>query len=119
MERYKRLESIIYRNVTEIIQFSLTNPRVGFVTINEVILAKDLSKARIYVTFLGTNTPKNNLHELNKCKGFIRHELAQKMATRKIPELEFILDETNEKSARIDELLILEEEQLSQMKKNK
>lgn len=119
MERYKHLESIIYKNITEIIQFSLTNPRVGFVTINEVILAKDLSKARVYVTFLGTNEPRHNLNELNKCKGFIRHELAQKMATRKIPELQFILDETREKSSRIDELLQKEENQLANMKKNK
>lgn len=119
MDRHKRLESIIYRNIVEIIQFSLDTHKLGLITINEVVLSKDYSYAKVYVTFLGSKYPYQDLEVLSKAKGYIRHELSQRMETRKIPNLEFVLDETYEKSKRIEELLEKEEKQIETMKKPK
>ena len=51
--KVKRLEGIIRKDVSDIIQFDLKDPDVGFVTITDVRLSNDHSYATVYVTFLG------------------------------------------------------------------
>ena len=51
-DRTARIQSIIAKNVTEIIQFELKNPRIGFCTVSEVWVSSDFSSS-----FLGMNTP--------------------------------------------------------------
>ena len=55
MSRVKkeRLESIISRDLSEIIQFELKSPEIGFVTVTGVSLTNDYSIAKVYVTVLG------------------------------------------------------------------
>ena len=116
-DRTQRIQSIIGKNISEIIQFELRNPKIGFCTVSEVWVSTDFSIARVYVTFLGTKFPKQNLDELNKCKGFIRSSLAKKIDIRKTPEITFFLDETYEKVKRLDEVLKKESDQIEKMKK--
>ena len=42
---------------------------------------------------------------LEKSKGFIRSELAKRMDTRRVPEIQFVLDLGYKKEERISELL--------------
>ena len=116
-DRNARIQSIIAKNVTEIIQFELKNPRIGFCTVSEVWVSSDFSYARVYVTFLGAKYPKQNLEELNKTRGYVRSSLAKKIDIRKTPEITFYLDETYEKMNHLDEVLKKESEQLQKMKK--
>ena len=116
-DRTQRIQSIIGKNISEIIQFELKNPRIGFCTVSEVWVSSDFSYARVYVTFLGAKYPKQNLEELNKTRGYVRFSLAKKIDIRKTPEITFYLDETYEKMNRLDEVLKKESEQLQKMKK--
>ncbi len=116
-DRTQRIQSIIGKNISEIIQFELKNPRIGFCTVSEVWVSSDFSYARVYVTFLGAKYPKQNLEELNKTRGYVRSSLAKKIDIRKTPEITFYLDETYEKMNRLDEVLKKESEQLQKMKK--
>lgn len=116
-DRVERVKSIIGKNITDIIQFELRNPKIGFCTVKEVWVSQDYSYARVYVTFLGTKYPKQNLEELNKCRGFVRSSLAKKLDIRKTPQVEFLLDETEEKASRLDEILKKEQEKLDSFKK--
>lgn len=115
-DRTQRIQSIIGKNISEIIQFEIRNPKIGFCTVSEVWVSSDFSYARVYVTFLGSKFPKQNLEELNKCKGFVRSSLAKKIDIRKCPEITFYLDETYEKVNRLDEILKKEQEQIEKMK---
>jgi ribosome-binding factor A len=45
------------------------------------------------------------LAALAAARGFIRHELLERMGVRHVPELTFHLDRTDRMTARIDELL--------------
>lgn len=119
MDRLLRVQSIISKNVSEIIQFELKNPNIGFCTVNEVLLTRDFQIATIYVTFLGAKKPEQNLKELIKCVGYIRHSLSGKMDTRKVPTLRFVLDRTRENQEHLDELLAKEEAQLEKLKNSK
>ncbi len=116
-DRTQRIQSIIGKNISEIIQFELKNPRIGFCTVSEVWVSSDFSYARVYVTFLGAKYPKQNLEELNKTRGYVRSSLAKKIDIRKTPEITFYLDETYEKMNHLDEVLKKEFEQLQKMKK--
>ena len=116
-DRTQRIQSIIGKNISEIIQFELKNPRIGFCAVSEVWVSSDFSYARVYVTFLGAKNPKQNLEELNKTRGYVRSSLAKKIDIRKTPEITFYLDETYEKMNHLDEVLKKESEQLQKMKK--
>lgn len=116
-DRTQRIQSIIGKNISEIIQFELKNPRIGFCTVSEVWVSSDFSYARVHVTFLGAKYPKQNLEELNKTRGYVRSSLAKKIDIRKTPEITFYLDETYEKMNHLDEVLKKESLQLQKMKK--
>ena len=116
-DRTARIQSIIAKNVTEIIQFELKNPRIGFCTVSEVWVSSDFSYARVYVSFLGAKYPKQNLEELNKTRGYVRSSLAKKLDIRKTPEISFYLDESFEKANRLDEVLKKEQEDLDKLVK--
>lgn len=115
----ERIQSLILKNISEIIQFELKSKNVGFVTVSGVNVTHDLSHAKVYVSFLGKGSNSSRLEALNKTKGFIRSELAKRMDTYKVPEISFILDDTFEKAQKLDISLAREKEALENMKKKK
>ena len=63
--RQERIASIIRKNVTEIIQFQIRDPHLGFVSIPEVRVSKDFSYADVYVSFINEEDEKPSLEVLN------------------------------------------------------
>ena len=100
-----RIQRLIQKNISEIIQMEIKDPHLGFVSIPEVKVSKDLSYAKVYVAFIDENEAKEGMKVLEKSKGFIRSELAKRMDTRRVPEISFVLDEGYKKEQRITELL--------------
>lgn len=104
--KQKRLEGTIRKNISDIIQFVLKDPNVGFVTITDVHVSNDHSFAKVFVTFLGKDArAQAGLKALNRAKGFIRSELSQRLDIRRTPDLIFVLDETEMKARHIDEII--------------
>ena len=104
--KQKRLEGTIRKNISDIIQFGLKDPNVGFVTITDVHVSNDHSFAKVFVTFLGKDArAQAGLKALNRAKGFIRSELSQRLYIRRTPDLIFVLDETEMKARHIDEII--------------
>ena len=101
----ERIAGIIRKSITEIITMDLKNPHLGFVTIPEVKVSKELSYAKVYVSFMFEEQIEEGMKVLEKSKGFIRSGLAKRLDTRRCPELVFILDESFKREARITELL--------------
>lgn len=100
-----RNESLMLRHISEIISYKLGDPALGLATVTAVEITNDYSYAKVYISFLGDGDIKPKLEILSGASGFIRHELAQKMQIRKMPELRFIYDDTLEKAAKIEEIL--------------
>ncbi|MDY4849132.1 MAG: 30S ribosome-binding factor RbfA [Bacilli bacterium] len=101
----ERIQTLIRKNIAEIIQFELKNPHLGFVSVNDVWVSKDISYAKVYVSFINENEAQTGLDVLNHSRGFVRSSLAKKMDTRRIPEISFVLDEGYKRVERIEELL--------------
>mgnify|MGYP001103233496 CR=1 FL=1 len=104
--RQKRLEGIIRKNISDIIQFSLKDPNVGFVTITDVSVTNDHSYAKVYCSFLGKDErAAAGLKALNRARGYIRTELSKRLDIRRTPELSFVIDKTMEQGKHIDEII--------------
>lgn len=104
--RLKRIESLMLKELSNIIAFELKDPNVGFITISEVKVTSDLSYAKVYVSFLGKQKRnEEGLKTLEKAKGFLRSELAKRIDLRKMPELQFILDKSLENGRRIEAII--------------
>ena len=103
--RGERIASVIRKNIAEIIQFKVKDPKLGFISIPEVKVSSDFSYAKVYVSFFKEEDIEPSLEVLNKAKGFIRSELAHKLDTRRVPEISFVLDDSYKREQRIDELL--------------
>ncbi|MEA4875071.1 30S ribosome-binding factor RbfA [Anaerorhabdus sp.] len=104
--KQERINQIVLKEVSDIIQFTLKDPTIGFITITDVQVTNDYSYATIYVSFLGKQERNEaGMKALNRAKGFIRSELAKRLTIRKVPDLIFKLDDTLNKSRKIDAIL--------------
>ncbi|MFA6620372.1 MAG: 30S ribosome-binding factor RbfA [Bacilli bacterium] len=117
--RQGRVKALIGKDISDILTFELKNPHIGMVSVNEVAVNSDNSLAKVYVSFIGTKHPKQNLEELTRCKGVVRSLLAKKLDIFKVPDILFLLDESFDKSASLDKALAKEAGDLASLKKGK
>lgn len=102
----EKIAGIIQKEVSDIIQFSLKDPKIRFITITDVTVTNDLSIAKIFVSFLGQKPREEaGMKALQRSKGYIRSELAKRMKIRKVPELIFKIDDSLERGNRIDQII--------------
>ncbi len=94
--RTDRLNSLIRRDVSELILTEVKDPRVsGFVSVTHVDTSTDVQFAKVYVSVYGTlNDKQRTLDALHSASGFIRRQLRGRLETRQVPVLRFLLDET-------------------------
>ena len=105
--RIQRLEKQILQTVAPLISYGLKDPRLQFVTVTGVTLARDLSVAHVRWSVLDAATQRSKAeHALVDARGAIQQSLGKAMTTRTLPHLEFHYDESIEKAARVDEILI-------------
>ncbi len=101
-----RLIEAIKGELVIIVTGELSDPRIGLVTVNEVMMAPGGKSARVYVSVEGDdNEQKACVAALNEAVGFIRHELADALSLRVAPDLHFVLDNSGQYGSRIEELL--------------
>lgn len=104
--KHDKTSNQILKNISDIIQFDLKDPSIGFVTITGVKVTNDYSYATVYCSFLGKEERNAaGLKALERAKGHIRSELGKKMKIRKVPELIFKLDHSLEQGNRIESIL--------------
>jgi ribosome-binding factor A len=105
--RHDRVSSQMQKELSLILQREINDPRIGFATINEVVVTKDLAVAKIYVTVLNSDESgkRVSIKALNEVAPHIRHLLAKRMRLRHISELRFYYDDSFDTGMRVAELL--------------
>ncbi|MGF7048788.1 ribosome-binding factor A [Paenibacillus sp. DS2015] len=104
--RTGRVGEQIKKELSQLVQSELKDPRIGFVTITGVEITNDLSQAKIYLSVLGDEDQKQNtLKALEKANGFLRSELGKRIRFRHTPELFFKIDESIAYGSHIEKLL--------------
>jgi len=112
--RVGRVGEQIKKELSQILQYELKDPRIGFVTVTGVEVTNDLSQATVYLSVLGRDEQKEEtLKALGRGQGFIRSEIGRRIRLRHTPELIFKFDTSIEYGSRIESLLkqINQEEQ--------
>ena len=94
--RIERLNSMIRRDVSELLRYEVKDPRVsGVVSVTQVNTSNDVQHAKVYVSVYGTLREKEDtIAALQSAAGFIRRQLRGRLETRHVPVLRFILDDT-------------------------
>jgi ribosome-binding factor A len=104
--RAHRVGEQIKKELSEIFQRELKDPRIGFVTVTGVEMTGDLQQAKIFLSILGNDEQKEaSLKAIDKASGFIRSEVGKRIRLRHTPELIFKIDESIEYGSRIEKLL--------------
>jgi len=82
------------------------DPGIGFVTITRVTVTPDLQHARIHYTSLGDDKARAaTAKALGRASVFLRRQIGSRLRLKRVPELEFIYDESIAGQDRIEQLL--------------
>ena len=105
--RTERINDQLREEISALVLREMKDPRIGgLVTITEVEVSPDLSRAKVFVSVLGSDDEKKStLKALGAASGFLQRELRRRLTLRRMPELAFVADESIEHGARILSLL--------------
>jgi len=105
--RKNRLEEELKREITDILQMEIKDPRISKLTsVTDVELSGDLRYAKVYVSVMGSEEERRNtLEGLKKATGFIRSEIGKRIKLRYTPEITFHLDLSIQRGIEITQLL--------------
>ena len=104
--RLGRIDEELKKEISNIINYELNNPKItGMISVTRAKITPDLKYAKIYVSILNAKNVKDTLANLKKSSGFIRSEIAKRINLRITPELIFVLDDSIEYGAKIDQIL--------------
>lgn len=105
--RPDRLAEAIREDVATFLAEGVKDPRIqGLVTVTAVEVTRDLRHAKVFVSIMGTDDEKRGTMEgLGSLAGHLRHRIGRSMRLRAAPEIDFRLDPSIERAARIDTLL--------------
>ncbi len=105
--RTDRLNSLLKEVISDVIHNKVKNPHIKkLATVTRVSITKDLRHAKVYISIIGDDKEREEtLNALQSASGFISTNASKQVVMRFFPELKFILDDSAEQHARIEELL--------------
>ncbi len=108
MEQYRRTDRVndeLKRLLGDLIEREVQDPRIGFVTVLDVKVARDFSVATVYVTIAEDEDTEETLAGLKAAARFLRKRVGESMRLRLTPELHFVYDTSLDTGFRMDALL--------------
>jgi ribosome-binding factor A len=105
--RHERVGEEIAHEINAMLAGELKDPRLeGMVVVTEVRVQPDMKHARVFVSMRGSEKEQADaIKALEHASGFIRSELIERLQLRRLPELHFALDFSEERVERIEQLL--------------
>ena len=103
--RSERVAGQIRRELAQLIQQEVKDPAIGFISLSDVEVTRDLAHAKVFITVFESDKAKSTLAALRHAAGYLRHRLGQEMRIRSVPELHFHHDTSVETGQRMDSLI--------------
>ena len=107
-KREKRLNSEFRKEIYDILKYKVSSPFITeMFAVTDVVATNDLKYAKVFVSVFSTDAEKRAktfAAILGQAK-FVRSELSRTMRIRTVPELNFILDDSEEYGQKIDKIL--------------
>ena len=105
--RIEKIQELMKQEISKIILQELKDPRIGFVTVTQVEVSRDLSLAKVYISIMGSEEQiEGSWKGLQSSLGFIRRKVGHRIRLRITPELRFVLDKSLDYSDHIQKLLL-------------
>ncbi len=105
-KRILRINSEIEKAINEILAYEIKNPKItGIITVTKCETTMDLDICKVYVSIFSPDNKQEIFDEIKHSARFIRQEVCKKVLLRKMPYLEFILDEGQEYNERIEKAI--------------
>lgn len=101
--RSVRVAEQMQRELADLLQFEVKDPRVGMVTVTEVEVTGDMAHAKIF--YSAKQGSKELQAGLEKSAGFLRTQLAKRMLLRTVPQLHFVYDASIDQGMKIAQLI--------------
>jgi ribosome-binding factor A len=93
--RRERVADYLQRELAQLVQRELRDPRLGMVSVTAVDVSRDIAHARVFFTLLGCDSSEEAAPAekvLNGAAGFLRSALARSAPMRTVPRLRFVFD---------------------------
>ena len=107
-QRTERVADYLKRELAQLLQFEVRDPRIGMVSITGIDVSRDLAHARVYCTVLGKDDEEQaaeSIAALNKAAGFMRSQVSRDSNMRTVPQLRFYFDSSVGRGAYMEELI--------------
>ncbi len=119
--RSQRVADFVQKELAQLIQQNIRDPRIGMVDVTGVEVTRDLSYAKVFVTFPGKQEEteiKPATKALNHAAGFLRSQLARRSAMRSTPRLRFEFDTSIRRGSELTKLIdsVVEQDKATQDK---
>ena len=102
----ERLAGALREEIETLVEGELADPRIGLVSVSNVLLAEDSRSARVMVEVDGDAAEAaRSLEGLTTAVGYIRRQVAERLHLRRPPELHFQVDRSGKHESRVEELL--------------
>ena len=100
--RIARLESLLKREISDIIRREIKDVEFGLITVTKVMLSGDLQHAKVYVSIYDKEDKQRQLlKHLNKSSGFVKGIVGRRVRMHYVPDIDFIHDKSMEEADRI------------------
>lgn len=107
--RQKKIGGVLQKDLADILLRALKDKGIHgvIISVTKVNVTSDLSQAKVYLSFFPHGKGKEMLDGIRDGQPLIKHELSQrtKNQLRRVPELEFYIDDSLEYIDRIDRSL--------------
>jgi ribosome-binding factor A len=101
--RNTRIAEQMRRELADLLQFEVKDPRIGMVTITEVEVSGDMAHAKIFYT--AAKASPSTQQGLEKSAGFLRTQVAKRMLLRTVPQLHFVYDDSIDNGMKMARLI--------------
>jgi ribosome-binding factor A len=106
--RTQRIGDQMQRELAQLIQREIKDPRLGLVTLTGIDVSRDLAHAKVYFTVMGKDDAASialNQEILQEAAGYLRMLLGKAIKLRTIPQLHFHYDESVRRGAQLSALI--------------
>ena len=109
MKAYSRSDRVaeqVRRELAELIQLEVKDPRIGMISLTAVELTPDYAHAKVFFTTLATADKLPDIQAgLRAASGFLRRELGRRVRIHTLPELHFHHDQSIERGTELSSLI--------------
>lgn len=105
-KRAIRVGELLKEEISQIVLREMKDPRIGFVSVTDVVVSGDLRHAKVFISVYGSDKEKEEtLEGLQQAQGFVRKLVGERVKIHHTPEIIFRYDDSIENGVHISEII--------------